>query len=439
MIDPAQAEAILANLSAAEAEALIFDWSTWARPDQLCPNGDFRTWVLLGGRGSGKTRSASEHVRSQIEAGKRAQIGLVAPTQDSLRRDQVEGVSGLLRIAPPRFQPTYEPSNRRITYPNGAVAHLFSAEQPDLLRGPNLDLVWCDEFCVWSNQTETWQNLNLCCRVPGPRGDPPRVVISTTPKPSALFRGILNDPSTRVTRSRTRDNAHHLAPAALAYYEKTYAGTTLGRQEMDAELLDDHENAIWHRALIEQNRIQPHQAPRFYDRVVVAIDPSLSFGPDSDEAGIVCCGVLRDRGEAYVIEDRSMRASPQTWARAAIELAHRHLADALCYEANVAGRLVETVIRQFDRNIRIRAVHARHGKALRAEPVLAKYEQGLVKHVGMFPALEDEMCSFVPGERGPSPNRLDALVYCITELLLKPRSVRERRPSPQVIPLYAAR
>ena len=439
-LPPNERERVLAQLNGETAQAVLYDWSFWARPDQLPPPGSWRYWVLRGGRGGGKTRSVAEWVRNGVESGTRRAVGLVGPTMDDVRKFMVEGPSGLLSVAPPWARTVYEPANHRLMWPNGAMAYTFSSEEPDRLRGPNLDAAWCDELCSFENLESVWTTLNMAVRLPGPRGDRAQIVISTTPRPLQLFKEILADPATVTTRSKTSDNAPNLDRETVAYLHRKYAGTTLGRQELDAEILDDSEGALWNRGLIDKNRVEPRTAPRFYDRVVVALDPAVSYGPQSDETGIVAAGLLRDKGEAHVIEDRSGRTSPQGWARAAIELAHRHLADCVCYEQNVGGRLVESVIRQFDRNVRLRAVHAKRGKALRAEPVVALYEEGRVKHVGVLAALEDQMCEWEPDSGMGSPDRLDALVYAITELLVKPRSTlveQRRRASPRILPIFA--
>jgi len=247
--------AVLGDLSPEQLQVLQHHWPMWARPDQLPPIGDWRTWLLLGGRGSGKTRSAAEWVRGEVEAGRRRALGIIGPTADTLRRDVVQGESGLLAIAPPGFLPQHEPSQRRVIWPNGAVAYLLSSEEPDRIRDLNLDSAWGDEITSWQAPEGCWSNLQLALRISGPRGDAPAAVVSTTPKRHAVLKAIMADPSTVTTRSRTFDNAAHLDPHTLDYLRAKYGGTTLGRQELDAELLEDVEGALWTREMLEACRV----------------------------------------------------------------------------------------------------------------------------------------------------------------------------------------
>jgi phage terminase large subunit-like protein len=406
----------LESLSPADLSILAFHWPLYARPDQLPPPGDWRTWLLLGGRGSGKTRSSAEAVRAEIEAGRRGSIGLVGPTSDTLRRDQA---AALLSIAPPWCVPSHEPSQRRIVWPNGAVAYLLSSEEPDRIRGLNLDFAWGDELTSWANAPDVWSNLQLALRVPGPKGDAPRAVISTTPKRGALLRTIMQAESTAVTRSRTSDNASNLDAGALSHLMATYGGTSLGRQELDAELLDDVDGALWTRSLIEGARVKA--APETLHRVVVAIDPSGGDGASSDECGIMvvgCVGSGKER-QYYVLADYSAKMSPDRWARAALSAYEKHNADKIVAERNFGGDMVRAVLLRAGAHtwrIRIELVTASRGKAVRAEPVVSLYEQGLVHHVGLLPQLEDQLCGWNPAEGGKSPDRLDALVWALTDL-----------------------
>ncbi len=412
---------VLRDLPAEHLTALPFTWPVWARQDQLPPPGDWRTWLLLGGRGSGKTRSAAEWCRAEIEAGRRVQLGIIGPTADAVRRIQVEGPSGILACAPPWCRPSYEPSTRRIVWPNGAVAHLFSAEEPDRLRGPNLDSCWCDELTSWPAPATMWDMLSMALRLPGPQGHAPQVLISTTPKLLPILKAIIAAPSTVTTRARTADNAANLDASTLAYLRGKYGGTTLGRQELDAELIEDVDGALWTRKLIDDCRV--FAAPEPLRRVVVAVDPSGGAGRGNDECGIVVAG-RADDAHAYVLADLSGKLSPERWANRAVDAYHDHQADCIVVETNFGGEMVENTIRTIDPRVPVKRVHASRGKVVRAEPVVALYEQGKVHHVGTLPGLEDQMCGWNPNDSGGSPDRVDALVWGLTELAV------EQQPEP---------
>ncbi len=411
--------AALAGLSRLELEALHWCWPMWARQDQLPPPGDWRTWLLLGGRGSGKTRSSVEWVRAQIEAGRRVQVGIVGPTSDAVRRIQIEGPSGLLSVCPPWNRPSYEPSTRRVVWESGAVCHLFSAEEPDRLRGPNLDAAWADEITSWADAPTVWDMLQFCLRVPGPKGDAPQCVVSTTPKMQRLLKAILNAPSTVVTRAKTSDNAANLDPSTLAYYREKYGGTTLGRQELDAELLEDLEGALWTRAMLDACRV--YVAPPSLRRVVVAVDPAGGSSKSNAETGLIVAG-RADDGHGYVLADQSGRYTPDGWARRAVDLYRTYNADRIVCEQNYGGAMVEATIRSVDASVPVKLVVASRGKAIRAEPVVSFYEQKRVHHVGMFPEMEDQLCGWDPAGSDPSPDRLDALVWAVSELMVERQS-----------------
>ena len=414
LLGPEQRAAVLADLTGDNLNRLTFDWKFWARPDQIAPPPPWRTWLLLGGRGSGKTRSSAEWVRDEVENGRRRSIGIIGPTADTLRRDVVQGPSGLIEISPPWCKPVHEPSQRRVIWPNGAVAHLLSSEEPNRIRGPNLDGFWGDELTSWANAEDCWDNLQFALRISGPKGDAPAGVVSTTPKRHALLKTVLADPDTVVTRSRTFDNAANLDPRTLAYLQRRYGGTSIGRQELDAELLEDVDGALWNRTMLDSCRTDFVPDLR---RLVVAIDPAGGAHRKSDETGIVAAGVgYGDR--AFVLADASGKYSPDGWARTAVGLYHALHADLIVAESNFGGSMVESTIRTVDPNVPIRLVHASRGKAVRAEPVVSMYEQGRVHHVGLFPTLEDQLCGWDPNVNGPSPDRLDALVWAITDLML---------------------
>ena len=327
----------------------------------------------------------------------------------------VEGESGLLSIGPRKERPEYEPSLHRLTWKNGAVATLFSADEPNRLRGPQHDLAWCDELAAW-RYPQAWDMLMFGLRL----GADPRCVVTTTPRPIKLIRELLADPKVAVTRGRTADNADHLAPAFLDQIVRRYDGTRLGRQELDGELLDDMPGALWTHGLIDAARVATH--PDLI-RIVVAIDPAASSSETADETGIIVAG--RDAaGHGYVLADASNRYAPAEWAKAAVIACRTHHADRIVAEVNNGGEMVEAMLRMTDPNVPFAAVHAAHGKVARAEPVAALYEQGRVHHIGAFASLEDQMCAFSADfdrERaGYSPDRVDALVWALTELFLHP-------------------
>jgi phage terminase large subunit-like protein len=415
-LPPGQRRAALEGMSAADLAALEWYWPFWARPDQLPPEGEWRTFLLLGGRGSGKTRASAEWVRAQMESGQRRQLGIIGPTADAVRRIMIEGPSGILSVCPPWNRPSYEPSTRKIVWPNGAIAYAFSAEEPDRLRGPNFDAHWCDEITSWANAPDVWDMLQMALRIPGPQGHSPCGVVSTTPKNQPLLRAIMTAPSTVISRARTSDNAANLDASTLAYLNEKYGGSRLGWQELDAELLEDLEGALWNRNLIDACRVKRGAEPAM-QRIVISIDPPGASSQDSAEAGIVVAGLGADR-HAYVLADLSGRYSPEQWARRAVGAFHGWKADRIVAEKNFGGEMVESTIRLVDPLVAVRMVTASRGKQLRAEPVASWYEQHRVHHVGDgFAQLEDQMCGWCPTEPGPSPDRVDSLVWACTELM----------------------
>ena len=410
-----------AVLSPAEARALLYDWSFWARPAQQPPAGSWRVWLLLAGRGFGKTRTGAELVRARVAGWTARRLALVAPTAADARNVMVEGESGILAISPPWDRPRYEPSKRRLTWPNGAIATLYSADEPERLRGPQHDATWCDELGSW-RYPEAWDMLMLGMRL----GADPRIVVTTTPRPTKLIRALIADPTAVVTRGSTYENRTNLAPAFLQQIIRKYEGTRLGRQELEAEILDDVPGALWTRGVIDASRAC--SAPTLL-RVVVAIDPAATSSEDADETGIIVAG--RDgQGQGWVLADASGRYPPAEWAKTAIAAYRAHRADRVVAEVNNGGEMVEATLRVIDPNVSFAAVRASRGKLTRAEPVAALYEQGRVHHLGVFPQLEDQMCGFVPadqGDLGPrlagcSPDRVDALVWALTDLLIEPMS-----------------
>jgi phage terminase large subunit-like protein len=368
-------------------------------------------WLIQAGRGWGKTRTGAEWVRLQVESGKR-RIALVGPTAADCRDVMVEGESGILSICEGN-RPLYEPSKRRLTWPNGAIATTYSADEPERLRGPQHDSAWCDEPGAWKYATQAWDMLMFGLRL----GDDPRVVATTTPRPIALIRDLLKSPTTVVTRGRTADNAANLAPAFLEQIVGKYQGTRLGRQELEGELLDDHPGALWSRAKIDELRI-PY-SPWPLRRVIVAIDPAVTSNEDSDETGIVVAAIDADK-QGCILADLSGRYSADDWARAAVNAYHEYRADKIIGEVNNGGDLIEKVVRTVDPKVSYKAVRASRGKIVRAEPIAALYAQGRVHHVGNYEQMEDQMCAFTPdGYTGSgSPDRADAAVWALSELMI---------------------
>jgi phage terminase large subunit-like protein len=409
------------SLPIREVRDLNRDWRNFAREaQQLPPDGaDWRSWLILGGRGAGKTRAGAEWVKARAlglwsSGGPVAErIALVAPTLGEARSVMIEGRSGLLGVHMEDERPRYEPSKRQLTWPNGAMAQVFSADDPESLRGPQFDLAWCDELAKWRHADEAWSMLAFALRL----GSNPRVLVTTTPRPIPLLKRLLADRLTVVSRTRTLDNRAHLAPRFIADVMERYAGTRLGRQELDGELIDDDPDALFRRDQIESLRLRT--APELR-RIVVAVDPPASHGKRANACGIVCAGLGHD-DRVYVLDDATLRgARPSQWAAAAVALFHGRKADRVVAEVNQGGAMVEAVLREVDPTVSFRAVHARSGKRTRAEPVAALYEQGRVSHVGAFPELEDEMCTRI-GASGSS-DRLDALVWAVSELVLNRRA-----------------
>lgn len=407
--------ATIASFSDAELRELMYCWPLWSRTEQEWPAGDWRTWLIMAGRGAGKTRTGAETVRQVVERAPGQRIALVGPTAGDCREVMVEGESGLLSVFPPKQRPIYEPSKRRVTFHNGSRAFLYSAEEPERLRGPQHHWGWCDEIATYPKIKELWSNLQFGLRL----GNDPRVLATTTPRPSKWLRQLLNDAGTIVSRGSTFDNAANLPAAQLAEFRRVYGGTRIGRQELEGELLEESEGALWTRDTIERARVR--SAPELV-RIVIAIDPATTSGEGSDDTGISAFGVGAD-GDGYVLADDTCHLPPAQWAARSVMLFDRFEADKVIGEANNGGDMVEQTIRTDRKNIPYEKVHASRGKVARAEPVAALYEQGKIHHVGQFAALEDEMVNFVPGQLKRSPNRVDALVWGASYLMLKPARV----------------
>jgi phage terminase large subunit-like protein len=374
---------------------------------------------MLGGRGAGKTRTGAEWIKAivfgnrHIPGDAAGRVALVGESYADARAVMVEGESGLLAIHQRRDRPVWNPSRRQLSWANGTIGQIFSASDPEGLRGSQFGIAWCDELAKWDYLNETWDMLQFCLRL----GSGPRQLATTTPKPLPLLKKLLADPATVVTRSRTADNRANLAPGFIDYLNETYGGTRLGRQELDGEIIEDAENALWQRNLIEANRCE---IPQELGRIVIAVDPPASAGVTSDACGIVAAG-KDNAGICYVLADRTLqRASPLEWAKAAIALYYALEADAIVAETNQGGDMVKSVIQNVDRSVPVVPVKAKRSKWLRAEPVALLYERGRVLHAGRFPELEDQMCAFgYDGlASGRSPDRLDALVWAVSALAL---------------------
>ena len=413
-------EDLIAGLDRASLDMLAHDWTLWARDDQLPPEGGWTLWLVLGGRGAGKTRAGAEWVRAMatgrapFAAAPAGRIALVGETLADVREVMIEGVSGLIAIHPKGERPEWQPSRRRLTWPNGAVAQVFSAEDPEGLRGPQFDAAWADEIAKWRHAEATWDMLQFGLRL----GQRPRQVATTTPRPIPLLKRLMAEPRTVVTHAPTARNAANLAPGFLETIVGRYAGTRLGRQELDGELIEDRPDALWRRGAIEALRVEEVPA---LGRVVVAVDPPASSGADADACGLVVAGLGLSDGVGYVLKDASERGlRPAEWAARAVALHRRFEADGLIAEVNQGGEMVAAVLREVDPGVPVTMVRATRGKWLRAEPVAALYEQGRVRHVGTMPELEDELCDFGPSglSSGRSPDRLDALVWAVTALML---------------------
>lgn len=402
------------SLTEAQARNFAEAWWSWALRGQYAPDGDWRVWLIRAGRGFGKTRAGAEWVSECARERAGARIALISRTADDVRRVMIEGPSGLLAVARPSESLRWSCSTGTLHFSSGAVAHVYSAEAPENLRGPEHDFAWCDELGKWGERGEaSWDNLVMGLR----RGERPRVLVTTTPRPTRLMRKLLALPDLVETRGRTSDNPH-LPTSFVAAVIAEYGGTQLGRQELDGELLDAPEGALWTRAMLEGCRVKRRRVK--LARVVVGVDPPASSGGDA--CGIVAVGLGAD-GIGYVIEDASMAgASPDGWARAVAACAARHKAERVVAEKNQGGDMVAAVLKAADARLPLRLVHASRGKTARAEPVAALYEGGRVRHVGEFRALEDELCGVMAagGYEGPgrSPDRADACVWALTHLML---------------------
>lgn len=409
-MSPADAEMVERGRLWSFQQRYLNSWENIGREEQRPPQGDWRVWLLMGGRGSGKTRAGAEWVQG-LAATPGLRIALVAETLGDAREVMIDGVSGICRIARSR-RPDFEASRRRLVWPNGTVAQIFSSEDPESLRGPQFDYAWCDELGKWKHGQETWDMLQFALRL----GKAPSALVTTTPRPVPVLKALMADPGTQTRRIRTSDNKGNLAPGFIAAMAGRYGGTRLGRQELDGEMIEDREDALWSRAGIEALRLRDIGP---MNRIVVAVDPPAGTGPGSC-CGIVVAGLDRS-GRGVVLADCSVEgASPAGWANAVVRAYRRFDADRIVAEVNQGGDMVAAVLKGIDARLPVTAVRASRGKWLRAEPVAALYEQGRVVHAASFPGLEDQMCDFGPDglSSGRSPDRLDALVWALTALML---------------------
>ncbi|WP_020474221.1 DNA-packaging protein [Zavarzinella formosa] len=396
-------------------EAAKFDWPKHARPNQIAPPEPWVYWLILAGRGFGKTRTGAEQVRIWVRD--YPYVNLIGATSDDARDIMIEGESGILAICPRDERPKYLSQKRQLQWPNGAKSLIFTADEPERLRGKQHMKLWADEFCAW-RYPDAWDQASLGLRL----GDNPQAIITTTPKPTKALKELIADSGTVVTKGSTYENQKNLAAAFLSKVVTKYEGTRLGRQELSAEILDDNPGALWQRNRIDELRVK--EAPPM-KRIVVAIDPAATKNANSDETGIVVAGLGID-GHGYVLADLSLRGTPEEWGRAAVYGYLLHKADRIIGETNNGGEMVEHVIRTVEAKAPFKAVHASRGKITRAEPISSLYEQGKCHHVGSFPALEDQMCEYDPKTAKYSPDRMDALVWAFTELFNGAGEIRIR-------------
>ena len=422
----AKVDEVFKQLGPKKVEELKHTWSFWARDEQLEPEGDWNTWFVNAGRGFGKTRTGVEWVREQVKRGAK-RIAAVAATNSDIERVMVKGESGFLNVCwkgdktykgGKMGYPEWSPTKRTLSWENGAQVQFFSAEEPERLRGPQFELAWCDELAAWNKDQDTWAMLQFCMRL----GKHPRIMVTTTPKPTKLVREILKNPTTHTTTGSTFDNAANLAGTYLKAVKEQYEGTRLGRQELYAEVLEEAEGALWTTDMLDKASIKHEDLPHL-NRIVVSIDPAVTANAESDMTGIVVAGIDVN-GIAYVLGDYTERLSPQGWASKAISLYHQYSADRIVAERNQGGEMVRRTLEVEDETVPIKLVHASRGKYARAEPVSALYERGLVRHVTNPPdgaslnELETQMRTWEPLGSIGSPDRLDACVWALTDLSL---------------------
>lgn len=388
-----------------------YDWDKRARQNQIPPPGDWKIWLLLAGRGFGKTRTGAETLRGWIKDGICQRLALIGSTDLECRQVMVEGSSGLLSVHPPWEPVTYKPSKKQIIWPNGATATCFSAEAYERLRGPQFDGAWVDELAKFQNDQNVMDQLMFALRL----GKNPRVILTTTPRPSTLIKSLLKNPQVHVTTGTTFDNMKNLPESFLTYMNDQYGSKRIGRQELFAEIVEEQPLALWSHAIVEKAKSAYQEAN--FKRIVVSIDPAVSHGKKSDETGIIVAG-LSDAGIGIVLKDLSLKGPAHVWVKKAIHAYHSFQADRILAEVNMGGELVEQLLREYDPSISYRPVRAMRGKILRAEPIAALYERGKVWHAPHLTKLEEQLTNYMPGVTKKSPDRLDALVWALTDLMI---------------------
>lgn len=413
---------------------LKWHWPFWARPNQLPPEGEWNTWLVMAGRGFGKTRMGSEWVRDMAHKYPGCRIALVAETAADARDVMIKGDSGLLNCDPALTEDSWSPTNRCLSWPNGSRAFTYNGTTPDQLRGPQHHFAWVDELAKFEYMQDAWDQLQFGLRL----GEHPQCLVTTTPRPLPLIKKLMSDPDTVVTKGSTLDNQANLAKNTIKQLYERYGGTRLGRQELEGEFLEDIPGALWNRDMIDSARLK--EAPEDLERVFVSVDPAASSEERSDETGIIVVGLARDAdgyARGYVLEDASLRGSPEEWAKKAVSLYRKWSADKIIAEKNNGGEMVSSVIRSVDRAVPVELVHASRGKIVRAEPISALYEQGRIHHIGTFDLLEDQMCMFsidnVRNSSTGSPDRVDALVWGLTKIFDKITGRRRIKHDPNVV------
>lgn len=399
---------------------LRWDWDFWARPNQKAPEGEWNTWLVLAGRGFGKTRMGSEWIRKLAHEYPGCRIALVAETAADARDVMIKGDSGLLSVDPTLSEDSWSPTNRCLTWPNGSKAYTYNGTTPDQLRGPQHHFAWVDELAKFEYMQDAWDQLQFGLRL----GEHPKCLVTTTPRPLPLIKKLIDDPDTVVTRGSTLDNQANLAKSTVKQLYERYGGTRLGRQELNGEILGDIPGALWSRELIDNARVK--EVPEDLERVFVAVDPATSSEEGADEHGIVVVGLARDDegyARGYVLEDATCKGTPEDWAKQVVRMYRKWEADKVIAEKNQGGEMVASVLKAQDRTLPVKLVHATRGKVVRAEPISALYEQGRIHHVGSHDLLEDQMCTFsvdqVRNSSTGSPDRVDALVWGLTEIFEK--------------------
>lgn len=428
-------EALKASLTTEEKAALAFKWPFWARPEQVAPDGEWDGWLIIAGRGWGKTKTGSEAIRDEVESGRSSRIALIGETSADGKDVMVSGESGILACSPPWNMPVFTASpgsgRPKLKWPSGAIATLYDAREPDQLRGPQHDFIWFDELAKYRYADAVFDQAMFGLRL----GTRPAWIATTTPRPIALIKRLLKQQGVIVTYGKTAENLGNLSPSYQRNVIDRYKGTRLGRQELDAEILEDIPGALWSRRSLDEARVDA--APEL-KKVVVAVDPAATSNENSNETGIIVAGTSADN-QGYVLEDWSIRGTPDQWARRAVAAYRKHQADYIIAESNQGGEMVKMVIQSIA-DVPVQLVHASRGKYVRAEPMSALYEQGRVHHVGTLPELEDQMIAFTPeraGDRsdGISPDRVDALVWGLTALF--PGIATRSKPNTPTLPAFS--